>query len=51
MGGKTIIVSVTSETNVYINSSATTYFTATDNEPVRVIAQNGEKAPYIMIIK
>ena len=49
--GKAITVTTDSNTNVYINSAATTSYTATSNAPVRVIAQSGEKAPYLVIIK
>lgn len=49
--GKAITVTADSNTNVYINSAATTSYTATSNAPVRVIAQSGEKAPYLVIIK
>lgn len=49
--GKAITVTTDSNTNVYINSAATTSYTATSNAPVRVIAQSGEKAPYLIIIK
>ena len=49
--GKTITVAAETGATVYINSAATTTYTTTSSEPVRVITQSGEKAPYIIIIK
>ncbi len=49
--GKTITVTTTNDSNVYINSAASSSYTTTSSNPVRVIVQSGEKAPYILIIK
>lgn len=49
--GKTITVTAGTNDNVYINSAANRTYTATSSEPVRVIVQSGEKAPYIIVIK
>lgn len=49
--GKTITVTTTNGSNVYINSAASSSYTTTSSNPVRVIVQSGEKAPYILIIK
>ena len=49
--GKTVTVTAETGANIYINSAATANYTATSSEPMRVIVQSGEKAPYIVIIK
>ena len=49
--GKTITVTAEDGSNVYINSAASSTYTTTSSDPVRVIVQSGEKAPYILIIK
>lgn len=49
--GKTVTVTAETGSNIYINSAATANYTATSSEPMRVIVQSGEKAPYIVIIK
>lgn len=49
--GTTITVTASDNDNVYINSAATRTYTATSSEPMRVIAQSGEKAPYVVVIK
>lgn len=49
--GKTITVTAEDGSNVYINSAASSTYTTTSSDPVRVIVQSGEKAPYIVVIK
>ncbi len=49
--GKTITVTAEDGSNVYINSAAASTYTTTSSDPVRVIVQSGEKAPYIVVIK